>query len=598
MKINYLDGKRLYYAFLAGTKKVISKKRTLNKINLFPVADGDTGSNLAHTLRIVKAETVKDNSLTITLNSMGEAALEGAIGNSGIIFAQFINGLKNSTPQVQTINVQQFVKVVKKAVNYTYQGINEPVEGTVLTVMKDWSFALEKIQNQTDDFAELIKESLNIAVKSLADTKNQLQVLKDANVVGSGAQAFVFFLEGIVDFINKGSLKDLNLKHSQAIAALVKEEIGKEEKIKFRYCTEAYLANLQIEIKELKTRISQFGDSLIIAGDRKKLRLHIHTNNPAQLFLNLKQEADILDQKVDDMQLQQQVKYNKKAEIAILTDSIADLPAEFKDKHQIHVLPLNILIDGTNYFDKITIDSKNFFDIIDDAEEYPSSAQPSLKKIEDKLNYLAENYQAVIIITVSAKMSGTYNNFKKAAAKIKAEGKKIKLEIIDSKTNSGAQGLLVMEAAEQLETDKSFKKIVAYLRSLREKLYIYVSVSDFKYMVRGGRVSPLKGKLAGFLNLKPIISIDQKGNGIAFATAFSKKGNYKKISSILQKHQKENGIKRFAIVHGDDLDRAQRYQESFSELLGIEADFLEEISPIVALNAGRGSTAIALIEEN
>jgi DegV family protein with EDD domain len=155
-----------------------------------------------------------------------------------------------------------------------------------------------------------------------------------------------------------------------------------------------------------------------------------------------------------------------------------------------------------------------------------------------------------------------------------------------------------MEAAEQLEAGKSFAEIVKYLKSIREKLYIYVSVSDFKYMVRGGRVSPLKGKMAGFLNLKPIISIDREGNGIAFATAFSKKGNYKKIRSILEKHQQQNGIKRFAVIHGDDLKRAKRYKDSFSELLNIEPDFLESISPIVAMNAGRGSTAVALIEKN
>jgi fatty acid-binding protein DegV len=117
-------------------------------------------------------------------------------------------------------------------------------------------------------------------------------------------------------------------------------------------------------------------------------------------------------------------------------------------------------------------------------------------------------------------------------------------------------------------------------------------------MVRGGRVSPLKGKMAGFLNLKPIISIDREGNGVAFSTAFSKKGNYKKMVSILEKHKRNKGIKRFAVVHGDDLKRAKRYKNSFSELLNIEADFLESISPIVAMNAGRGSTAVALIEEN
>lgn len=598
MKITYLDGKRLYYAFLSGAKEVIANKKELNRINLFPVADGDTGSNLTRTLNIVKNEAIKDNSLTITLNSMGEAALKGAIGNSGIIFAQFINGLKNNMQQEESINVKKFAQAVDNAVIYTYQGINNPVEGTILTVMSDWASSLKELTKKSNDFAEIMEKSLESAFASLKKTKNKLEVLKEADVVDSGAQAFVLFLEGIVNFIKSGDLKDLKIKSVAPLDNLLEEKIGKEEKINFRYCTEAYLKNLKIELSELKAKISDLGDSLIAAGDQKKLRVHIHTNDPPELFIRLKKYAEIIDQKVDDMKLQQEVKYNRKYKTAILTDSIADLPVEYIDQHQIHLLPLNILVDGTNYLDKLTIDSKNFFDIIDDAEEYPSSAQPALKKIEDKLNYLVEYYDSIIAITVSAKMSGTYNSLKKAAENIKAETKEIKIEVIDSRTNSGAEGLFVMEAVERLEDGKNFKEIVKYLKSIRNKMYIYVSVSDFKYMIRGGRVNPLKGKLAGFLNLKPIISIDRKGNGIAFATAFSKKGNYKKIKSILKKHQQKKGVKRFAIVHGDDLNRAKRYRESFSELLGIEAEFLTKISPIVALNAGRGSTAIALIEKN
>jgi hypothetical protein len=597
LKITYLDGKRLYYAFLSGAKEVIANKKELNRINLFPVADGDTGSNLTRTLSVVQNEAIKDNSLTITLNSMGEAALRGAIGNSGIIFAQFINGLKNSVDREESINVTKFAQAVENAVNYTYQGINNPVEGTILTVMKDWSESLKTLKNKSNDFAEVMEESLDTACDSLVKTKSQLDVLREAGVVDSGAKAFVLFLEGIVAFIKSGDLNDLKVETVSQVESLPEEKIGKEEEIKFRYCTEAYLANLKIEVTELSAKISDLGDSLIAAGDKNKLRVHIHTNNPPELFIRLNKYADIIDQKADDMKLQQAVMYKRKHNTAIITDSIADLPAEFMDQHQIHLFPLNILVDGTNYLDKLTIDSKNFFDIIDDAEEYPSSAQPAVKKVEDKFNYLAEHYDSIIAITVSAKMSGTYDTLNLAAKNVKSENRDLKIEVIDSKTNSGAEGLFVMEAAEQLEAGKSFAETVEYLKSIRDNLYIYVSVSDFKYMVRGGRVSPLKGKMAGFLNLKPIISIDREGNGIAFATAFTKKGNYKKMKSILKEHQHENGIKRFAIIHGDDLKRAERYKDSFSELLGIEPDFLESISPIVAMNAGRGTTAVALIEK-
>ncbi|ADQ14264.1 DAK2 domain-containing protein [Halanaerobium hydrogeniformans] len=595
MQINYLDGKRLYYAVLSGSREVIKNRRELNETNVFPVADGDTGTNLSQTLNVVKTESVKDDSLNVTLNSMGDAALKGAIGNSGIIFAQFINGLKKNLADKASTDLNEFAAAVENAVEYTYQGMSNPVEGTILTVMKDWAGALKEFKYITDDFAEAMEKSLETAFKSLQQTKEKLQVLKDADVVDSGAQAFVYFLEGIVDFIKSGNIKEISSSQIENIERISEKELSLEEEINHRYCTEAYLENLSISIDQLREEISYLGDSLIVAGDKEKLRVHIHTNNPEELFADLDQLADIIDQKADDMLLQYQVKYNKNSETAILTDSIADLPREFIDKHQIHLLPLNILIDGTNYLDKLTLDSDKFFEMLEKAEEYPSSAQPAIKTIENKLAYLADHYQSIIVITVSQKMSGTYDNVAKAAEKIRTENENLKIDVIDSRSNSGAQGLLVMEAAEQLSSGKSYQETVAHLEKIRKDLYIYVSVDDFKYMVKGGRVSPLKGKIANFLNLKPIISIDRKGNGIALAKAFSKKGNFKKIKAILKEHQENRGIKRYAIVHGDDRKRAEMFAESFEELLGQKADFVENISPIVAINAGRGSTAVAVL---
>lgn len=596
MKITYLDGKRLYYAFISGAREVINNRKELNKTNLFPVADGDTGSNLSRTLTVVEEELVKDSSLRVTLNSMGEAALKGAIGNSGIIFAQFINGLKKSLSSEDSINVSGFAAAVEKAVDYTYQGMSNPVEGTILTVMKDWAESLKKLKHKSDDFSEIMEESLETAVKSLLETKNKLKVLRDADVVDSGAQAFVYFLEGIVRFIKDGSLKELKVNNRVEIESVKEDKIRADQEIKYRYCTEAYIENLSLEAQDLRERISDLGDSLIIAGDREKTRIHIHTNEPAELFARLDNISEIIDQKADDMILQYEVKYERQSEIAVLTDSIADLPQEFIDKHQVHQLPLNILIDGTNYLDKLTLDSNKFFEMLDQAEEYPSSAQPTIKSIENKLSYLADHYESIIAITVSSKMSGTYESFVRAAENIRKQDEEVKISVIDSKSNSGAQGLLVMEAAEAVQKGQNFEEIVEHLKKIRKNLYIYVSVDDFKYMVKGGRVSPLKGKLANFFNLKPIISIDREGNGIAFAKAFSKKGNFKKIKSILKEHQENGGIKRIAVVHGDDRERAEKFRESFEKFLDKEIEFIENISPIVAINAGRGSTAVALIQ--
>ncbi len=590
MKIKYLNGKRLYYAFISGAKEVIENRKELNRINVFPVPDGDTGTNLSRTLNMVMENVKADKSVKATLNSMGDAALRGAIGNSGIIFAQFINGLKENAEADKRLNVNNFVDTINKAVEQTYQAISEPVEGTMLTVMKDWSKSLEKIKVKTDDYEELMSESLKTAKSSLNKTQDTLKVLKRAHVVDSGALGFVYFLTGILEFIKTGKIKEIN--NYEVI--MDKEETGfsKEDEIVFRYCTEAYLENVQKEIPIIRNELAELGDSLIIAGGSEKMRIHIHTNHPAEFFATLNNFSSIIDQKVDDMLIQYKIKYNRIADIALVTDSIADLPKKYIDDNQIHVIPINLIIDDTNYLDKITLTSEKFYDLVDKAEEYPTSAQPSIKTVEDKLSFLADHYDSIIIITVSSNLSGTYETVKTASKNIK-NGTEI--TIIDSKLDSGAQGLLVMEAAEKIKQGFKHEEIVKYIQNIKEQLYIYVSVDNFEYMVRGGRVSPLKGKLAGFFNLKPIVSLDEEGNGIAFAKAFSKKAITNKIKEIVKEHQEKEGIKRYSIVHGDGEERAREYKKIFTSLIGKEPEYIMDISPVIGLNAGRNSVAISLM---
>lgn len=590
MKIKYLNGERLYYAFISGTKEVIENRKELNRINVFPVPDGDTGTNLSRTLNMVMENVKADKSVKETLNSMGDAALRGAIGNSGIIFAQFINGLKENAEADKRLNVNNFVKTINKAVEQTYQAISEPVEGTMLTVMKDWSNSLEEIKAKTDDYEELMTESLETAKKSLNRTKDTLEVLKKAHVVDSGALGFVYFLTGILEFIKTGKIEEIN--NYEVVMDKEETNFSEDDEIVFRYCTEAYLENVQKEVPIIRKEFSELGDSLIIAGGSEKMRIHIHTNQPAEFFARLNDFSTIIDQKVDDMLIQYNIKFNRIADIALVTDSIADLPKKYIDNNQIHVIPINLIIDDTKYLDKITITSENFYNLVDEADEYPTSAQPSIKMVEDKLSFLADHYESILIITVSSNLSGTYETVKTASKNIK-NGTEI--TIIDSKLDSGAQGLLVMEAAEKIKQGFQHKELVEYIQNIKEHLYIYVSVDNFEYMVRGGRVSPLKGKLASFFNVKPIVSLDEEGNGIAFAKAFSKKAITNKIKDIVQDHQEQEGIKRYSIVHGDGEERAREYKKIFTDLIGKEPEYIMDISPVIGLNAGRNSVAISLM---
>ena len=207
MKISYLDGPRLYYAFMVGGNEVIKDQKYLNKINVFPVPDSDTGTNLASTMRSIAEGAVPNPSFYKTVHSMADMALSGARGNSGIIFAQFLYGISEEIKNVNRISTSSFGEIVKKAVQYAYRSVVSPVEGTMLTVMKDWAEAVYQQRTKKRDFVELLSYSLQVTKKSLIETRYKLPVLTKAGVVDAGAKGFVDFLEGITNFIKKGKLK-------------------------------------------------------------------------------------------------------------------------------------------------------------------------------------------------------------------------------------------------------------------------------------------------------------------------------------------------------------------------------------------------------
>ena len=154
-KIKELDGRQLYQSFLAGAQRIFEQQKLLNKINVFPVADADTGTNLASTMRSIIDAIIPTDNLKQTAVAMADAALSGARGNSGIIFAQFLYGFSNELIADKPLDIKSFAESMKKAVAYAYDAIANPVEGTILTVIKEWAEHLDKIKDRIDDFIKL-----------------------------------------------------------------------------------------------------------------------------------------------------------------------------------------------------------------------------------------------------------------------------------------------------------------------------------------------------------------------------------------------------------------------------------------------------------
>ena len=594
MDISKLDSEKLYYSFVSGAQEVIKNKNSLNEINVFPVADGDTGSNLSSTMHAIILDAKISGSVKQTMNSIADAALTGARGNSGIIIAQYINGIFLSLMDEEMITIPSFAETVKNAVPYAYQAISDPVEGTIITVIREWADAVYSHKDLSANFSELFSKSLITANKSLEATTSRLKVLQDSKVVDSGAKGFVYFLQGFATFLRTGKV-DLEVNDEPEDLSFNEELIHSQGEIHHRYCTEALLSGDAIDLEALKAELALYGDSLIVAGNNHKARIHIHANAPEQVFQVLRKKGIILQQKADDMVRQNESAFDRKYDTALITDSIADIPQAMLDHYQVHMLPLNLNFDNTSYLDKVTMTPELFYPLLEEAIEYPKSSQPNPIVVEKYLETVLSHYDKVIILTVAKEQSGTNSVFQNAVSKKLHAGKKI--AVIDSKRNSGAEGLLVMKAAEMIAAETPFDEIIGAIERLRDRTNIFVSVNNLKYMVRSGRLSKVSGIAAMSINLKPVVSIDAEGKGSIAEKAFSEKGNEKKLFRLLEKVNAQEKISRYAIVHANNPEKAEAYRKRSVALLGKEPEYIMNISTIVGMSAGVGTVAISYMCE-
>jgi uncharacterized protein len=591
--VNEMDGRRLYYTFIAGARKVIEHQVELNKINVFPVNDGDTGTNLASTIRAVVDSLHPHRSYKVTADLIAETTLVNARGNSGIIFAQFLYGMSTETGNFKTITIKQFAESIKNSVRYIYEAVADPVEGTMLTVIKDWANYIYESRNRITDFNQLFISSWDVLNKSLIATKSKLAVLTKANVVDAGARGFVFFVEGIIEFITNRNLKELiQVKAETALFEKIEESIP--EKVDFRYCTEALIKNSSVNNKVLLSILEKHGNSIVIAGSDKMRRLHLHTNNPANLFSELRSTGTMAFQKADDMIRQSDVVYNRKWKIALVTDSTCDLAQSIIDEYQINMLPININFGENHYLDKITIQPEQFYTLLKENKDYPKSSQVNEKSFTNLYSHLASHYDSIIAVHLSDKLSGTFNSSQKAAKAISQEFNK-PITVINSRNLSGALGLIILRTAQAIKAGYSHDQIVSMAQKWTDNVRIFVSVRTIKYLVRGGRVSAVRGLIARMLNINPIVSIDGTGKAIVFDKTFNQKANMEKVMAYISKISTEKTIWNYIVLHANNIDAAEWYSEKMETLINKKPASIVNISPIIGANTGIGAAAVALL---
>lgn len=592
----HINGKFLYYAFIAGGREILRNQKEINRINVFPVSDNDTGTNLASTVRSVIDNIRPHKSFKTTVGNIADAALIGARGNSGVIFAQFLHGLSRETVNKPVITLPEFAESVKRSIPYIYEAIANPVEGTMLTVIRDWSDFLNARKEAIHDFRKVIIESIEVLEKSLAETTVKLKALNKSGFVDAGAKGFVLFIKGIINFIINRNVRNLVVAPEESISLVHTEEAGTEE-ITHRYCTEAIIKNLKVSIHELQDILNRNGNSVVVAGSASMCRIHVHSNQPADLFHQLNDLGTITFQKVDDMIRQQEVVSRRKWNIALVTDSTCDLPKELIDRYQIHMVPINLNFGDSHYLDRVTIQPDQFYDLLDKHPDSPKTSQINEQTFTNLFSHLASHYDAIIAIHLSNQFSGTYANSAKAGRRISDEFSK-PVHVFDSKNLSGALGLMVLRTAQRIEAGEPVESI---LNSIQEDIIrskIFVSVSNLKYLIRGGRVSKPKGIIASALGLNPVISVDENGKSILFGKTFSQEASLNKIYRHIKKTGAGKSVWNYIIMHAHNPEGAEKAEEKMIEMTGLKPVSTVDISPAIGIHAGNGAVAISLLFNN
>ncbi|HJC30838.1 MAG TPA: DAK2 domain-containing protein [Candidatus Anaerobutyricum faecale] len=318
-----IDAKAFQKLFLAGANRINEQKEYINELNVFPVPDGDTGTNMSLTILSAAREVEKLSQPTISTlcKAISGGSLRGARGNSGVILSQLFRGFTKSVSKADSLGKEEIAAGFNRAVETAYKAVMKPKEGTILTVARGMA---EKASELSETDLELIpycEEIISYGYEVLARTPEMLPVLKEAGVVDSGGQGLMEVLQGVLDALT-GKVTDVVIPEGRAVSEPSAPAKGGEyvppADIKFGYCTEFIIMLNQPlsaeEEKELKEYFLSIGDSLVLVADDDICKVHVHTNHPGQAFEKALTYGPLSNMKVDNMRLEHEEKLIKDAE--------------------------------------------------------------------------------------------------------------------------------------------------------------------------------------------------------------------------------------------------------------------------------------------
>lgn len=567
---------------IAATKKIVFHQEEINKINVFPVADKDTGYNLAATLLGIEGVISQKEYKSIfeLSKDIKEGAIVNARGNAGMIFTGYMIKFLDEIKNFKAIGGIVLAGAMVKGSRAAYSAILKPVEGTILDTMtaSGQGANIAAIIKREKNIIKILEDSLELGQKALEETTDKLEVLKENNVVDAGGLGFIKILEAWLE-----SLKGLEFTPEPSISPTEFKEIF-QQPLKFRYCFQFSFKKENKNLNWFREKIKNFGESIEIIESEDIARAHLHTNEPDVVKKEFKQLSGFKYQ-IEDML--SQMKGVEKRPLGLVVGETADLPREFLKKYEIEEFSFQ-----TKFPDGELLNRENLYLKIEEAARnnrpLPTASIPPFGDFIATYRRALEKFENILVIALSSKLSGTYSSARIARSLL--ENKK-RVTVFDCFTAEAGEGLVAIKVQELISHGKKLEEILEELKAYCPKVKILASVSDFKYLARSGRIK-LPYFIFQLLSLLQKTGIQflfgiEKGKIRFFGLKFGK--NITKILAEEIDRQRKGKEIRVAIAQSDCLKLAEELKKALGKKEKIKVLFISQVSPVVGLYAGPGT---------
>lgn len=565
--------------------RVLAQKDAINKINLFPVPDQDTGSNLVRTLKGVYGvlEHVSFSDMASLRYEVLEGALTMAAGNAGIITTSFLGGFLETLSDDTTpaILVRSFAEGYTKA----YASVQNPKTGTILDVMRTTSETINTLQNTTS-IKVILESALKASQEALKTTESQMDVYRKSSVVDAGGLGFTLILEGFVEGYSNVNLRLPKVSKSNANSKVLIEITEQKFEVV------SLLESLKTDRAIILNKLVPCGDCIDIVEVNDKMKIHIHTDQPNTVVDMMSGFGTVIHMKIVDMNVgENETDGSPKTSIGIVTDEGSALSLTYATENDIAIVPFQISWDEVENVSELK--DMNIYEKMRhlrrkaSVASLPKTSQPStyafIKAFKDQL----QKYEHVVCIVTSSAVSGTFNSAMHARNQLSSDQKE-RIHIPDLHQALAGQTIIVRSAVDHIQKQYDIHTLLRHLTKIAKEVEVFGFGHDAYWVVKGGRLGSNKGKILTAIHdigIQPIVGLKKGKLGLkSFAKRRSSMADMA-YRYMMQKYDDSSSAYEVVIHHSDCPTEVSKLKD---KLIHTQFTLVDEavLSPIVGVHTG------------